>query len=257
MRDLGTFAPRRPQKLHAPLLAMVLNAVHDHHEGRVTAVQVGANDGQLADPLWRRLRDDGWSGLLIEPHPAYVDTLRRLHDGNPRVRIVPCAISDTEGELPLYHLAPEAQARYPRWLRGCASLDEARFMTAFATAGTADRRPEDVAMTRVPLRRLDHVLAEHGTTRAEVLVVDVEGHELAVLRSFDLAALGLTAAVIECNGDSRADEPAYRAALIGAGLDVFRIGDDLVGLSRDVRLQVPLEELLAFFCKPDLADAAE
>ena len=42
IRDLGPYVPKRSYKLNPPILAMLFNAVHDRHEGRVFVLQVGA-----------------------------------------------------------------------------------------------------------------------------------------------------------------------------------------------------------------------
>ena len=60
MRSLGVAAVRKVHRLNGAFIAMLLNAVHDHHAGRVFVLQVGAGDGETGLPLSR----DAWQGIL-------------------------------------------------------------------------------------------------------------------------------------------------------------------------------------------------
>lgn len=246
-QSLGLFAPRRPGKLLAPLQTMVLNGVHDRLAGRVFVLQVGARDGQTNDPFRARFASDGWSGLLIEPHPVHFSALAALHKDSERVAVLNLGIASQSGTQPIYAVPETAAPRYPRKLHLAASLTRERIEAA-ARAALPDATPDDVTPTDVPLLRMDTVLRELGIDRVDVVAINAGGHELDVLSSFALADLGATAVIVHCTGASLPHEPAYVAALEAAGLLVFRIGDDLVGMHPG-GLRVPLEDLLTFFGK--------
>ena len=114
IRDLGPYIPKRATKLDAPILTMLLNGVHDHHRGQVFVVQVGAGNGETGLPLLPRFRDDGWSGLLIEPHPESFARLDALHANGERVAVLNLGISEVSANLPLHSLSPEGEARNRR-----------------------------------------------------------------------------------------------------------------------------------------------
>ncbi len=154
---------------------MLLNGAHDRHQGRVFVLQIGAGNGETGIPLLSRLRDDGWSGLLIEPHPARFAALDALHADSDRVAVLNLGISDVSGNLALHALHAEAAARLQR-APGRASLIRDRI-------ATPDTRPDDIETTEVPFLRLDTVLRELGIESAQLVVVNAGGHELQVLRS--------------------------------------------------------------------------
>lgn len=240
IRDLGPFIPKRAHKLDAPILTMLLNGVHDRHQGQVFVLQVGAGSGDNGLPLLQRFRDDGWSGLLIEPHPQNFSGLDALHANGDRVAVLNLGISDLAANLPLHSLTPEAEAVQRRAPRGRASLIRDRI----ATPGT---RPEDITSTEVPFLRMDTVLGELGIDSAQIVAVNAGGHEAQVLTSFDLATLDPSLVVVHSTPGTAADE-ACIATLAAASLHPFRIAGWLAGLAPD-RLAVPLEELLTFFQK--------
>jgi FkbM family methyltransferase len=240
IRDLGPYVPKRAYKLNAPVLAMLLNGLHDRHEGRVFVLQVGAGTGVGTLPLLPRFRDDGWSGLLIEPLPQSFAQLEDMHRDSDRVAILNLGISNVSANLILHSLAAEAEARQRRAPRGRASLIRDRI----ARPGIAD---EEVIATEVPVLRMDVVLDELGIDSAQLVAINAGGQEEQVLSGFDLAALDPSLVFVHTIPGA-ASEAGCIQALTQAGLLPFQVADWLVGLAPG-RLAVPLEELLTFFDK--------
>lgn len=240
IRDLGPYVPKRAYKLNAPVLAMLLNGVHDRHQGRVFVLQVGAGVGEGTLPLLPRFKDDGWSGLLIEPLPQNFAQLEALHHDSERVAILNLGVSDISASLTLHSLTPEAEARNRRSPKGRASLIRDRI----ARDGIA---AEDVVSTEVPVLRMDTVLDELGIEAAQLVAINAGGHEVLVLNGFDLAALDASLVFVHSTPGTASDD-ACVALLTDAGFLPFHVADWIVGLAPD-RLSVPLEELLTFFEK--------
>jgi FkbM family methyltransferase len=126
-------------------------------------VEVGANDPQERSQTWH-LERQGWTGVLVEPQPDLAAELRARRSA--RVFAAACSSPDNAGrELPLHVAGP------------LSSLDR-RSMAPGST-------PEKVI--NVPVRTLDSILEEAGAPVAfDFLSIDVEGHEIEVLRGFDI-----------------------------------------------------------------------
>ena len=127
-------------------------------------VEVGANDPRERSQTWH-LEQAGWSGVLIEPQPDLADELRSRRTA--KVFAVACSSPDNAGRtLPLHVAGP------------LSSLDRQHMAPGSAPAGVIN----------VPVRTLDSVLEEAGVPVAfDFLSIDVEGHEIEVLRGFDAA----------------------------------------------------------------------
>ncbi|MDX5350829.1 MAG: hypothetical protein LPJ95_09035 [Paracoccaceae bacterium] len=236
-RPLGDFRMRRPSRLDGPILAMLFNAVHDRHKGRVFVLETGSGDGQGNLGLLARFRDDGWSGLLIEPRPDRFAALEALHAQSDRVAVLNLGISDIAANLPLHHYTPEAVSRNAALSAGRASMIRDRLTGKGVTEA-------DIASVEVPFIRMDAVLGELGIKVAQVVVVNAGGHEEQVLRGFDLAALKPSLTLVQSVAGTTADD-ACIAMLEAAGLNPFRVGRWLAGLAPG--LAVPLDDLLTFF----------
>lgn len=243
-RDLGPYVPKRPHRLNPAFLAMALNGVHDRFEGRIFVLQIGAGAGDAGLPFLARFRDEGWSGLLIEPHPDNFAALEVLHAESDRVAVLNLGISDVAANLPFYSLTPEAQVLARRIPRGRASLIRDRIQTA--------RIPDDaIAEVEVPFLRLDAVLEELGIDSAQIVAINAGGHEVQVLRSFALQALDPALMLVNAVPGTAVDADCI-AALQDCGLMPYRIGEWLMGFHSGT-LTVPLEDVLTYFQKgPDV-----
>jgi FkbM family methyltransferase len=127
-------------------------------------VEVGANEPRVRSQTWH-LEQAGWTGLLIEPQPDLARELRAMRMA--KVFGVACSGPEHDGgTLPLHVAGP------------LSSLDR----SGMAPGATPER------IIQVPIRTLDSVLTEADAPgQFDFLSIDVEGHEIEVLRGFDIA----------------------------------------------------------------------
>lgn len=168
--------------------------------GPKTVVQVGANDGEQNDPLRRFLeRPADYAAVLVEPLPAYVDRLRTLYAGRADVTIVEAALAGERGRRRLHFIPPEMADEMDgdgppnRWAHGQGSFDRevvAHWIRANAFRGEAYRRRlpaylDAIASIEVPVRLAGDVMPAAAAAGDVLLVIDVQGAELDVLRGVD------------------------------------------------------------------------
>lgn len=131
-------------------------------------VEVGANHPTI-DSITRAFYDRGWSGLTVEPVPAFAALHR---EERPRDRQIEAAVTDAEVEEATLHVFPGT---------GLSTL-----VDDIERRHVDDGRdPEELT---VRTARLDALLEGTGWGRGDIqfLVVDVEGAEARVLSSIDL-----------------------------------------------------------------------
>jgi FkbM family methyltransferase len=124
-------------------------------------VDVGANHPQHGSQTWP-LEQAGWRGLLIEPQPDLAQQLRA--ERRATVIAVACSSPQNAGKTMPFFLAG-----------GGSSLSPDGMVPGAIPVGTIE----------VPVRTLDAVLSEaEAPAPLDFLSVDVEGHEVDVLRGF-------------------------------------------------------------------------
>jgi FkbM family methyltransferase len=127
-------------------------------------VEVGANEPRLRSQTWH-LEQNGWTGVLVEPQPDLAERLRA--ERSARVFACACSGPENAGHVLPFHVAGPL-----------SSLDR----SGMAPSAVPER------VIEVPSRTLDSILQEAGAPQGfDFLSIDVEGHELAVLRGLDLA----------------------------------------------------------------------
>jgi FkbM family methyltransferase len=127
--------------------------------------------------------------LVVEPSQTNIDKLRARFGEHANVTIVPHALSDRDAQATLFSDAAGS---------GMASLHQRQL---------EHRGISHAACEEVSLMSCDTFLAEFGIEEIDVLKLDIEGHELEVLRQFAGDFLGKIGAIQfefgGCNIDSR------------------------------------------------------
>ena len=144
--------------------AALLRQLAAHRRGRaVTVIDVGAHTGEYA--ICARAAFGPHAELhCFEPQPETFAMLERRLDDDPRARPHRLALGAEAGVASLYGAAS-------------SSAFTSFYDAAFGAPGHEVTRVDEVEVTT-----LDEVVAELGLGRIDLLKVDVEGHELAVLR---------------------------------------------------------------------------
>jgi FkbM family methyltransferase len=127
-------------------------------------VEVGANEPRNGSQTWQ-FEQAGWNGVLVEPQPDLAEELRRSR--RARVFAAACSAPEDAGTTKALHVSGPHSSLKPE----------------LAVTGIVAQTIIDV-----PVRTLDDILIEAGAPAPiDFVSIDVEGHEVAVLRGFNIA----------------------------------------------------------------------
>lgn len=173
-------------------------------------VQIGAFDGLAGDPIRELALDNPhWRGLLIEPQ---VSAYRRLcgayKSHAERFVFMNSAISGGGGKLEFYRIAErEFQSkRLPDWAEEIASLDASHIRKHFPDV--------EIEASEVETLTFADAVKAARLPRVDLLVIDVEGHERAILETVDVSAYGIRFVMYEHKHLS-AEDRAFLTSLLG------------------------------------------
>jgi FkbM family methyltransferase len=148
-------------------------------------VEVGANDG-VTGSTTLYFETKGWNCLLIEPNPALCQRLRADRSS----RVIECAASSEEGEVSLYVAEGAPGAHAVSTMEG--SEEEA--LRQISSHGFRGRE------IKVKTRTLDRIFESSDITSGiDFISIDVEGHELAVLKGLSLRRWRPSVLIVEDN----------------------------------------------------------
>ena len=169
-------------------------------------VELGANDGVCQSNTYMLQRRYGWTGLLIEPSPLLFEqcVANRRFGTPPHVRCAAC--------VPFDYREPFVPMLEAGLMTVAGRLDLSEQMAADHAARGAAFLPNErtVYSFAAPGRTLTSLLDEVDAPLCiDLLSLDVEGNELAVLRGLDLSRYKVRWLLIEVRRDS--DIPTYLA----------------------------------------------
>lgn len=197
-----------------------------------SVVQVGANDGKLADPLYSwlvraRPWTRRWTGLLIEPIPCVFDRLKANYAGRHGVQTLNAAISEHRGLLKLWMIAPEAGPALglnPHF-ELLASADRAHI-----TGLMGPRIEPYLREIAVPCLSLADAIQESSISHVDVLVVDAEGHDWVILKQIDFQTIAPMIVLYEHAHLSPADRLDCARMFEQHGYQVTEDGEDTIAI---------------------------
>lgn len=144
-----------------------------------TFVEAGALDGVTESPTYELEKDYGWRGLCVEPNPAEYAKLCKV-----RAWTDPRGLSSVDGMQRFLFGSGESVT--------CGGLDA---MLRAASRRAVLKGPR--TKSNVECVTLDRMLQEHELTRVDLLVLDTEGAEVAILAACDLERLPVDVIVVE------------------------------------------------------------
>lgn len=146
-------------------------------------VEVGAHDGITGSNTYHFERN-GWKCVLVEPVPELCERIRQFRTGP----VFNCAASSNTGEAAFY-IADAIES----W----SALHLTESQKERITAGKTAMRE-----IKVMKRKLDDILNEADVSEVDFISIDVEGHELDVLKGFSTERFRPRILIIEDNGEN-------------------------------------------------------
>lgn len=187
-------------------------------------LQIGAMDGRSRDPVHRFLMRYDWPALLVEPVADYFARLCETYADRPGVRLANVAVAGHNGTIDLYRVDPAAieSGVVPGWARGASSLYPDR------TALHWDQIRPHVGRERVDCLTLERLIERYAVPRIDVLQIDAEGHDYAILNQLDFSRYRPAIINLEIVNLPAAEQEACKALLLREGYQYEKTGYDLV-----------------------------
>jgi FkbM family methyltransferase len=226
-RALNRLRRGRPQPHQLPtFLSERLLAALAAETPDATFIEIGANDGEQHDHIKEFIRATEWSGVMVEPVDYVYERLLANHGSNPRIALERAVISDSDGTVPFYFLAPPRRDELdglPDWYDGIGSLSREAVLSHRRHIPDIDER---LRSEDLPSMTLDTLCAKHAVERFDLLVLDTEGYDAQLLSRADLDRYGPRVIIYEHFHLGRGERLACHEMLAGHGYDTKEEGFD-------------------------------
>ena len=158
-----------------------LHKIFGSHCG--TCVEVGAYDGSHFSNT-RFFEQQGWTCVLVEPNPSLWPLIQA---SRPNSKLFKCAASASKGKLVL-HILPGDDSI------ATVSVDKSTYHEKYEVGTPVT----EIEIEAIPL---DSILESSGVKTVDFVSIDVEGHEMEVLKGFSLSRWNPRIVLLEDNSD--------------------------------------------------------
>ena len=153
-------------------------------EGKGAVLQIGANDGFLADPIYQIITSHSLAAILVEPLPDKFVELRRNYSNQPNICFENVAISNETGEAEIFRIDPNVKD-LPEWVHGISSFEKSHLLKHNKDIKLKGQKLDaHIQSIRVPVTTVRELLQRHlEMPKLILLQVDTEGHDFVVIKS--------------------------------------------------------------------------
>lgn len=197
-------------------------------DGARTFLQIGANDGYRSDPLNLAVFRHKLTGTFVEPQTNYFRELQRTYRDFPGMLFLQCAVAEQQGAMTMYTLDCSG-GRLPGWAHGVGTLSREQILKFGDQIDDIDAhiRASDVQCVTVA-----DLLERAAHRDPDIIVVDAEGFDHAILSKFDFAKLSTRLVIYETESMASEDAADLAQRLEAAGFGLFEAGQDTIALKR-------------------------
>ena len=145
-------------------------------------VQIGANDGIMADPINKFIKKNKKikKGLLVEPQKKEFNRLKRNYKNKKGFIFENVAISNKNEIRGLYKVKDEKICA--DWQRGIATL--------IPNKGCVGKmKKKDLVIEKVKCITFDKLIKKHKIKKIDLLQIDVEGYDYEIIKSINFSKI--------------------------------------------------------------------
>lgn len=159
-------------------------------KGKVSVLQIGANDGITHDPIHKFIKRDQWSGLLLEPQKDVFDQyLSKLYALDEDIQTMNAALGPQNEKTTIYKIAFSSK----RWATGLATFNKEVLIKAFDdgrierfASKYGDHIPKNPSLwieeDEIEMLSVETVMAKSKMKTIDLLMIDTEGYDFKIIK---------------------------------------------------------------------------
>lgn len=138
-------------------------------------VDVGAHDGISINNTLYFEKNNGWSGINVEPNPSVFEKLVINRPNNMNIN---CAVCNHNGESEFL-----SNTGYTEMISGLKDTFDSRHLQRLTRENK--KMGSNTHIIKVNTKKLETILEENNVSRVHYLSIDVEGAEFEVIKSIN------------------------------------------------------------------------
>ena len=194
---------------------------------QVKFIQIGANDGQLNDPIYPYIKQGKFKGILVEPLPPLFEKLKQTYKGIDGLVFENVGITDSDGNMGFYFLPPEYNE--PDWLQQIGTFDKKAIELNLETL---PQLVSKVQTTTVATISLNTLINRNKVKELDLLIIDAEGFEYKILKQLQGLKVKPGIIVFEWGCMEKLEYDLLIKLLIDQEYELFQHDGDMLALKK-------------------------
>ena len=162
----------------------IQNYSKEKGKGKMTFVQVGANDGVTGDNIFWFIKYHKWSGVLIEPIVYLFEKLKTTYKNfDNQLFFENVAISEKDERREFYYIEDfKKNEQHPEWLKQLGSFKREQVDWVEKSYPGLHMKIEKINCVK-----LTSLVAKYNYYNLDFLYIDVEGYDFEIIKSIDFS----------------------------------------------------------------------
>ena len=191
-------------------------------------IQIGANDGMYDDPLYKFIRRDNWTGILIEPQKTVFNRLINNYKKIDGLYFENVAINNKGGNNTLYKIAFTDD----NWASGISSFIK-ESLEINVKSGYVERKAKEDGI-KLPTNKKDYIATEivscltlsqliekYNVNKIDILMIDTEGYDFEIIKTINFKKIKPLNIIYEHTGLSKNEKIDCENYLKNNGYNIF------------------------------------
>ena len=203
-------------------------------KGEFKFLQIGANDGIQADPIFLLIRKYNLKGTLIEPIADIFEKLRANYSDiseNLQFKNIAITLTGSHGMMPFYTFTNSNNKKPLHSLSGYSSTNREKLESIKAETNIE----ADIASISVPFESVSYFLNNNDVGDLNLLVTDIEGLDIDIVTEFINFKVLPSIIYMEILGQSTTKCSQLIKLLTESGYSIQGNSSDLIAYRSDSR----------------------
>ena len=192
-------------------------------------LQIGANDGIKADPLYLYHKKYSWKGLLVEPVPYLFKKLTKNYNGDRGVAFENVAIAEKNGIKYFYRLKQSKDNYLPLWYDEIGSFIKSNVLKYRNKIKDIEKY---LIKEKVKCLTFSSLLKKHHVTKIDLLHIDTEGYDYKILKQINFAKLKPAMILYEDRHLTSLEKESAREILLRNGYRLIKLPGDCLAYKK-------------------------
>lgn len=224
-------------------LDVFLNNYSKSVKGKLSFVQIGANDGLWNDPFYKYIRRDKWKGILIEPQKDIFENLKWNYRKLSNLFFENIAIDEKNGIKSLYQIS----FNNAQWASGLSSFNIGD-VQRMIDAGYVERMAIQENIVP-PLQKEKWIKTEEVQTLSfidlinkykyeeiDLLIIDVEGYEFEIIKTLPFDIILIKIIIYEHTHFNENKKELIRNFLIMNKYNIVETESDTIAIKNNLNI---------------------